>query len=54
MNGNLTVSEATSLWNIAFEAHDYYEYVEKLIDQNLSVTQIQNLISTKIFTEKII
>jgi hypothetical protein len=39
INGNLTVSEATSLWNIAFEALDCYEYDGKLIDQNLSTYQ---------------
>jgi hypothetical protein len=52
INGNLTVSEATGLWNISFETHDYYEYDGKPIDQNLSITQIQNLPSTKIFTAK--
>jgi hypothetical protein len=25
INGNLTVSEALSLWNISFETHNYYE-----------------------------
>jgi hypothetical protein len=52
INGNLTVSEALSLWNILFETHDYYEYDGKLIDQNLLITQTQNLLSTKIFTAK--
>jgi hypothetical protein len=28
INGNLTVSEATSMWNIAFEAHDYLNMME--------------------------
>jgi hypothetical protein len=32
--------------------HDYYEYDGKLIDPNLSITQIRNLDSTKIFTGK--
>jgi hypothetical protein len=41
INGNLTVSEALSLWNIAYETHDYYEYDGKLIDQNMMMTQIQ-------------
>jgi hypothetical protein len=52
INGNLTVSEALSLWNISFETQDYYEYDGKLIDQNLLVTQTQNLLTTKIFTAK--
>jgi hypothetical protein len=52
INGNLTVTEALSLWNISFETHDYYEYDGKLIDQNLLITQTQNLLTTKIFTPK--
>jgi hypothetical protein len=39
INGNLTVSEALSLWNISFETHHYYEYDGKPIDQNLLITQ---------------
>jgi hypothetical protein len=53
INGNLTVSEATSLWNIVFEAHDYYEYDGKLIDQNLSITQIKNLFNNNCFASTI-
>jgi hypothetical protein len=52
INGNLTVSEGLSLWNISFETHDYYEYDGKLIDQNLLITQTQNLLTAKIFTVK--
>jgi hypothetical protein len=52
INGNLTVSEALSLWNISFETHYYYEYNGKLIDQNLLITQTQNFAYTKIFTAK--
>jgi hypothetical protein len=52
INGNFTVSEALSLWNISFETHDYYEYDGKLIDQNMMMSQIQFLLTTKIFTAK--
>jgi hypothetical protein len=52
INGYLTVSEALSLWNISFETHDYYEYDGKLIDQNMMKSQIQFLLTTKIFTAR--
>jgi hypothetical protein len=52
INGNLTVSETISLWNISFKTHDYYEFDGKLIDQNTLKTQIQTLLSTTIFTAK--
>jgi hypothetical protein len=52
INGNLTISKALGLWNISFETHDYYEYDGKLIDQNMMMTQIQFLLTTKIFTAK--
>jgi hypothetical protein len=52
INGYLTVSEALSLWNISFETHDYNEYDGKLIHQNMMMSQIQFLLTTKIFTAK--
>jgi hypothetical protein len=53
INGYLTVSEALGLWNISFETHDYYEYDGNLIDQNMMMSQIQFLLTTKISQQKI-